>query len=220
MVFDLDQVIAGEFWRAFTFLFVPITMSPIFVIFALYLFYLFGNALEKEWGTFRYNLYVWIAVLMSLISALFVPGSPPASMTINSTVFFAFAWLVPNFTIMLFFVFPVKIKYLAMLAWFFVIFAFMQGIASRDWATVAATVASVANFLIWFGSDILWWIKMKFRGAVERDRKAKEAEIPFHRCTACKRTEKTDPRLDFRYFKDNDGKTRCYCEDHFPASVG
>jgi hypothetical protein len=45
-----DRVLAGEWWRLITFLFVPPMTNPIFAFFAWYLFYLMGNALEGHWG--------------------------------------------------------------------------------------------------------------------------------------------------------------------------
>src|SRR5690348_7994942 len=57
MALVMHEVANGQVWRLGTFLFLPATMSPIWLFFALYLFYLMGSTLEAHWGDFRYNLY-------------------------------------------------------------------------------------------------------------------------------------------------------------------
>ena len=53
-----EAVVAGDWWRVFTFLFVPPATNPIFAFFGWYLFYLMGSTLEAQWGAFRYNIYL------------------------------------------------------------------------------------------------------------------------------------------------------------------
>src|ERR1700754_1843943 len=48
-------VMGGEWWRVFTFMFMPppisgSPMSLVFLCFGWYLFYLMGSALEGQWG--------------------------------------------------------------------------------------------------------------------------------------------------------------------------
>ena len=50
-----SEVVAGQWWRLVTFVFVP-PGSGILVLFALYLFLIMGVALESQWGAFRFNV--------------------------------------------------------------------------------------------------------------------------------------------------------------------
>ncbi|MBA3483562.1 MAG: hypothetical protein H0T51_17280, partial [Pirellulales bacterium] len=61
---DPAKVMQGEVWRLVTFLFSPPHERPLFVIFYFILFHLIGTTLEQQWGTFKYNAFLfvgWIA---------------------------------------------------------------------------------------------------------------------------------------------------------------
>ena len=211
-------VAQGEVWRVLTFVFVPLSMAffPLFLFFALYLMWMFGHLLEAEWGAFHFNLYVWIAVLLSALSALLDPGAGVGSFAISTTIFLAAAWLIPDFQLMLFLIVPVKIKYLAMITWFFIGVQFFRGVAQGDWAGAGLALVSVGNFLLFFGRELVAWVSRKRRGMAERDRKARARETALHRCSVCRRTELTHPDLTFRYVPDAAGEAVCYCEDDLP----
>src|SRR5690606_12067590 len=99
-----ERVAAGEWWRLISFVLIPPASNPLFAFFALYLFWLMGTALENQWGTFRYNLYLLIAYLATIGAALLVQwaggtqGEAGTNAYIGGSVFLAFAWLYPNFT--------------------------------------------------------------------------------------------------------------------------
>jgi len=208
-ILDMARVAEGEVWRLITFLFLPKTLSPLFIAFALYLFYLMGSALERQWGDFRFNLYIVVGYLATLASA-FIPGVSATSNTyILGSVFLAFAWLYPDFQILLFFLLPVKMKWLALLTWILYALAFLFG----DWPAKALVLAGVANFVIFFAPDIL----RRMRGARRRmetriDRIKREAK-PFHRCAACGITDRDDPGMEFRVCSVCKGGIE-YCRDH------
>src|ERR1017187_8080076 len=50
LALDPVAVRAGEWWRIFTFLFVPPAISPFFIVFWLLLLYQYSQALENAWG--------------------------------------------------------------------------------------------------------------------------------------------------------------------------
>src|SRR5690554_2455798 len=56
-------IMEGQFWRIITFIFIPPNASMIFIIFVLYFYYMIGNTLENEWGTFKFNLYYLFGML-------------------------------------------------------------------------------------------------------------------------------------------------------------
>ncbi len=201
-----QRVFAGELWRVFTFAFEPPTMSPIFVIFGWYILWLMGSGLESHWGTFRYNLYVMIAYAAMLFAAFISPPGMPTSLYLGSSIFLAFAYLYPNFELCIFFLLPIKIKYLALLTWFFLFLSVAQG----SWLM---PLASVANFLIFFGRDLFWRAKAGNRRIVEQRRRIRNEQLPFHECAICGITEKTHPNTDFRYCSKCDGDYE-YCEEH------
>lgn len=203
-----DRVFAGEWWRLITFLFIPPLTNPIFAFFAWYLFYLMGGALEGRWGAFRYNLFLLIGYLVTVAVTFLFPFSPATNIFIGGSVFLAFAFLYPEFTLYIFFIIPVKIKWLALLTWIGYAYEMLVG----SWHTRLLVLASISNFLLFFGRDILWKIKTgnrKMTTQVSHFTGRKEA---FHRCAVCGVTDLTHPQMEFRYCSECGGLG--YCKDH------
>lgn len=205
-----DKVKDGEVWRLATFVFLP-PGNGILAIFCIYLFWLMGTALESHWGTVRYNFYVLISVLATIAAAFLLPeGGPATNMFIGSSVFLAFAYLFPNFTISIYFFLPIRIKWLALLTWIGYAFVLVSG----DWSRRAFVLASIGNFLLFFGRDIFVSARSGKRimeGAFQR---VAAAGKPFHTCVICGLTEHDQPGEDFRICSKCDAGTFEYCSQH------
>lgn len=206
------RVLEGEVWRLFLFLFMPPARNPIFVIFALYLLYLFGTALESHWGAFRYNVYLLIAYLATIAAACITPERSATNVYITTSVFLAFAYLYPDFQLLLFFILPIKVKWLAAIVWASYIIVFLLG----DLQTQFLIQAAVLNFSLFFGKDIFQRIKSRKRRMEARAARVVEENKPFHVCGVCGITDKTHPDMDFRYCPGCRGGI-AYCSEHLYA---
>ncbi len=203
------RVFEGEIWRLATFLFFPpLSSVPIFLFFAWYLFYLMGDALEPQWGTSRYNRFLLIAYVATVVVSFLTPAFPATNAYIAGSVFLAFAYLFPDFQLMLFFILPVKVKWLAMLTWFGYFFRFAVG----PWADRLAVLAAVSNFLLFFGRDILTAMRAGRYRMVRQVEQIKREQQPVHRCVVCGVTDKSEPGMDFRYCS-RCADSACYCRD-------
>ena len=203
---------AGEVWRLITFFFVPPASSPLFIAFAWYMFYLMGSALESYWGPFRFNLFIFVGYFFTVAVGFLTPDFPVANAFIAGSVFLAFAYLNPDFELSIFFILPVKIKWLALIAWA----GYAVGLIAGGWNTRLQILASAGNFLLFFGSDIFQTMVLRRRRmAVQADRFARSStpEGPRHRCHACEKNSDTHRDLDFRYCSKCAGD-QCYCPDH------
>ena len=107
-----QKVMQGEVWRLITFIFIPPKSSPLFIFFTLYFAYLAGKGLENAWGGFKFNVYYFCGVLVTIIVSLLTGTSADASY-LNLSIFLAFAMLYPDMEVLLFFLIPIKIKYIA-----------------------------------------------------------------------------------------------------------
>jgi hypothetical protein len=219
MVLDASRVLKGEVWRLVTFLFIPPRASPLFMAFAWYFFYLMGTALENHWGTFRYNLFIllgWLATLAAAALAALLPEARlalPAGMTnvyLGGSVFLAFAFLYPEFEIYLFFVLPVKIKWLAWLTWASYGLSFL---AASHWSERFAILAATANFLLFFGRDLFGTARYANRRMLVKTAAVREERKPRHVCRVCQVNNLDSPDLDFRYCTDCK-PSQCYCPKH------
>lgn len=211
-------VIHGEPWRVITFLFFPppvnfgSMLSLLFLPFAWWIFFLMGNALEQYWGAFRYNLFLLAGVVFTVAASFLTPMAGVTNAFIAGSVFLAFAWLNPDFELSLFLIFPIKIKWLALVTWIFYAYSLVTG----TWSTRMQVVASVANFLLFFGSDIVMTMRYRRRQMTQGARRFAESNREpeaRHRCHVCGKTDLTNPEMDFRYCSKCAGD-QCYCPEH------
>ena len=205
-------VVAGEVWRLATFVLVPPNFHPVFIAFAWYLFYLMGTALEHYWGAYRYNAFLGIGWLLTVAAAFVTPFAYASNLFLAGSVFLAFAYLNPDFVMMIFFILPVKIKWLALLQWLGYGYVLVVG----PWSGRLAVLAATGNFLLFFAGDIVSQIRTgRRRMAFQAKAFAAKTEDPEHRhcCRVCGKTDLSDPKMDFRYCSKCAGN-QCYCPDH------
>lgn len=137
----------GQIWRLITFVFVPPGSSPFWLLISLYFYYTIGSALEQHWGAFKFNMYYLSGILFAIVAALFTGFGDVQYL--NLSLFLAFAQLFPDTEFMLFFILPVKAKYLAWLDWALFGFQFLFGGIS----TKVTVLFAVGNFLLFFGRE-------------------------------------------------------------------
>lgn len=124
LTLDPELVCKGQVWRLFTWICTIPQELSLFVIFMFMFYYWIGTTLERCWGSFRYNLYIfsgWFfmtvgAMLIYAISLLATGHGISLSMDtyyINMTSFLAFATLFPDTQVMLMMMIPIKMKWLA-----------------------------------------------------------------------------------------------------------
>ena len=223
-------ILRGQIWRIISWVLIPPTTNPISLLFLVLLYYSLGTALERTWGTFRYNVYIFSGILFTVIAvfilygvffALYGTEVPLSSIGLVSTnyitmsIFLAFAAIYPDMEVLLYFVLPIKMKWMALVYAVMALYYFITGgIVSR-----VAIAASLLNFVIFFLSGR----NMRRFGPREQARKAKfrKQSRPHmtyaggarHRCAVCGRTELDDPNLEFRFCSKCKGNYE-YCQDH------
>lgn len=142
-------VLRGQVWRLITFIFLPPASSILTVLLVLYFYYFIGSALESHWGAFRFNVYYLCGMLGTIVAAMITGYA--TNNYLNMSLFLAFAALFPEEEVLLFFVIPMKVKYLAYLDLGY----FAIGLIFGSWSMKAAAIASLINFFLFFGSDYL-----------------------------------------------------------------
>ncbi len=214
MSLDIPMVMQGEVWRLITFLFIPWTTSPIWLLFTLYFYYMVGTSLEHEWGSFKFNVYYLVGIL-GTIGVAFLGGAGSSTL-LNLSLVLAFAYLFPNYQILMFFFIPVKIKYLAILY----VLGLGLTILGNPLFGLITVLGSMINFILFFGKDLI--VRIGTGRKVYYNRREFESKIPkdvtIHRCTICGRTEKDDRNLEFRYCSECEGDYE-YCMEHLENHV-
>lgn len=232
LTFNPAAVLHGQVWRLITFIFIP-QSSGIWLLLFLYFYYFIGSTLEREWGSGRFTIYYLMGILLTVIYGFivyFVTGRPftLTSNYINLSMFFAFATLYPEQRVLLFYIIPIKIKWLAIVdALYFVYDIFSM--LGADYGMISfLPLVAVLNYFIFCGDTL-------FRAVRPASRKQRESTINFKRaaqqirheqrtrgytrkCEVCGRTDTDYPDLEFRYCSRCKG-VHCFCQDHINNHV-
>ena len=211
---DPELIRQGQLWRLFTYIFIPSIgsrMTDYLSVFMYILFLLFiGNGLEQAWGSFKLNLFYFIGMIGTTIAAL-IFGTSFSNVVLNASLFFAFARFYPDVMIYIFYVLPVKIKWLAWISAAGFIFQFL--VLSDGYR--AALIVSLANYFLFFGKDLYQEAHLRSSVSSRRTRfkedSTRDSEA-LHTCSVCGRTELTHRELEFRVGKDGQD----YCIEHLP----
>lgn len=221
------MVFHGQIWRLVTWIFVPSGGSIIGIVIMMFFYYSIGRQLEMTWGEFRYNVYIFAGIIFTIIGAFvlyFLTGSVFLGMYFTPyylylSIFLAFAACYPNMEVMLYFILPIKMKWMA------VVYAVVVGydLLRGNIAIRVVIIASLLNFIIFYFSSRNMKPyspkeqirKKKFRKEVNKARMSANnaGPGPHHRCAVCGRTELDDPKLEFRYCSKCNGNYE-YCQDH------
>ena len=217
-------ILHGQIWRVITWVIVPPETFGIFTIIMLFFYFSIGRTLEQTWGAFRFNLYIFTGILFTVIGALILHAFYPryligglfSTYYINMSIFLAFALSYPDMHVLLYFIIPVKMKWMGMLYGALTVYEMIRS----SWPVRVAIIASLLNFILYFllsrnsGRAGMGGFRRQeqFRQSVKKVQ-PKGNTVTIHRCAICGRTEKDGDNLVFRYCSKCDGAYE-YCQDH------
>lgn len=230
LTFNLNALLHGEVWRLVTFVFVPAYSSPFALLISLYFYYWIGSTLERQWGTAKFNLYYISGALLTVLGvvlASLITGNPYLTAAgtgyVNLSMFFAFAFLFPDTTVLLFFILPVKMKWLAYLDCALFAFDIIKAIGAHNWAGVVLPIVALLNFAVFIWPEVHYLKErakyqnsrktVQFRQAQQQQAKQAQQQGYRHKCAVCGRTDTDYPDLQFRYCSKCVGY-HCFCQDH------
>lgn len=232
LTLEPSMILRGQIWRLITWVLIPQSSSSfLMMILVLIAFYSLGNVLERNWGDFRYTLFIGTGILFTVIGAFllyFVLGADSRLMLggifstyyISMSVFLAFAISYSDMSVMLWFVLPIKVKYVAFVTVAILAYDAFTDIRMGAWFLIIPMVASLLNVIILFimtrnlnrvnPKEIRR--RQEFKRAVSQGQ-ARRENITKHKCAICGRTELDDPSLEFRFCSRCNGNYE-YCQDH------
>lgn len=242
LMLDPFLVLKGQVWRLVTWILIPPDSSNIFfVLITLYLYYSLGGLLERIWGTYKYNVYLFSGLLFTILGAFVLcgysvlMGAQPTMYTglyllnngsavyfgqfstyyINMSIFLACAASIPDVQVLLMFLFPIKVKWLGIVYGIILLVNCIQG----GIATWIVVIFSLLNFLVFFLRS-----KGKMHLSVGQIKRQQEFHqkmrsagqtkgITRHKCAVCGRTELDGDDLEFRFCSKCNGNYE-YCQYH------
>lgn len=227
-------ILRGQVWRLVTWVLYPPSTSGVlwFAIAVLFFYYPIGTSLERTIGTFKYTLYILSGVIFTILGAFILyfllggnvlVGNVFSTYYISLSTFLAYAMCYPDMQVLLMFIIPVKMKWMAIFYVVIVIYEMIQYVMAGAWYLVIPIVASLLNFIIfYFGTKDFSRYNPKeihrrneFRRAMEPQGRMKSGSgsVTKHKCAICGRTELDDPNLEFRFCSRCNGNYE-YCQDH------
>lgn len=227
-------ILRGQVWRLVTWVLYPPSTSGVlwFAIAVLFFYYPIGTSLERTIGTFKYTLYILSGVIFTILGAFILyfllggnvlVGNVFSTYYISLSTFLAYAMCYPDMQVLLMFIIPVKMKWMAIFYVVIVVYEMIQYVMAGAWYLVIPIVASLLNFIIfYFGTKDFSRYNPKeihrrneFRRAIEPQGRMKSGSgsVTKHKCAICGRTELDDPNLEFRFCSRCNGNYE-YCQDH------
>ena len=224
-------ILKGEVWRIISWILLPPMAFNIWSIIMLFFYYSIGRQLERAWGDFRYNVYIFGGILFIIIASFvlyFITGARVpfvmygegfSTYYICLSLFFGYAMTCPDQVILLYFIIPMKMKWMALISLAYIIFDLVRGSA----LTRTEIIASLVNFFIFFG------LTRGFKTMMPRIIKRSISRRPMairtpqgspiakasgarHKCAVCGKTELDGDDLEFRYCSKCEGDYE-YCQD-------
>lgn len=237
LTLDPYKILHGQVWRLVTWIFIPPSSGNIFLLFiSLYFYYSLGTALERTWGDYRYNLYIFSGMIFTVIGSFLLMGysylfegtkmvpyivneSYFASVAtwfstyyVNMSIFLAFAATFPDIQVLLMFVIPIKVKWLGIIYAAELVYEFFY----YPYYNKFAIAASLLNFVVFFitSRGKIHYSPKQAKRRQEFRREIKHATaITKHKCAICGQTEEDNPDLEFRFCSKCNGNYE-YCQNH------
>ena len=237
---NVTMILQGQIWRLITWIISPPSDASIFffVLSIVFFYYPIGEALERTIGTFRYTFYMLNGMLLTIIGSFiahFISGGAIdifagyiyTTYYISLSVFLAFATLYPDRQILLWFVIPIKMKWMAVVYLVIMVYTVIRYLTmgSGGGYLTVPIVASLINYGIFYLTNRNLsrfnprevHRRREFRQAMrpqgEVHHTGGSTTITKHKCAICGRTELDDPSLEFRFCSKCNGNYE-YCQEH------
>ncbi|MBO5030424.1 MAG: hypothetical protein J6D08_00825 [Lachnospiraceae bacterium] len=233
-------ILHGQIWRLVTWIIVPPSSLDLLTILMLFFYYSIGTSLEKTWGTFYYNVYLFMGMIFTVLGSFLVMGIsyiPSLSATrqiygtayyfalvarsfstyyVNMSIFLGFAATFPEVRVLLMYIIPIKVKWLGIAdAVLLVVQFFGSGLVGK-----IIIGASLLNFVVFFlmtrrGLRMrMSPSQVKRRHNYNREvKRAKPVSIAKHKCAICGKNSDDNPEAEFRFCSKCNGNYE-YCQDH------
>ncbi len=237
---DIHAILHGQIWRLVTFLLAPngdgSLMNMLWFAIWIFVYYSIGTNLERMWGTFRFNLFYFSGLLyyivLTFIFYFLMQAGVVTSLSVamdyatfsgvldylNETLFLAFAFAFPNAQFLIYFVIPIKAKWLGIVYLVLDGLTLVQCFMNGYYYTAFVILVLLLNFVVFYFAGNRRPTPRQAYQQKRRQEEYKKKASPIntgarHRCAICGRTEIDAPDLDFRYCSKCDGNYE-YCSDH------
>lgn len=182
MMLALDPykiIMEFQVWRLFTWILIPPSGLSLWVIISLYFYWSLGTNLERTWGTYKYNVYLFTGFICTIIGSFlyllvgglqFYPSFSQLGFTlketleyvgylasyqfstyyVNMSILLLFAFTFPDIQVLLMFIIPIKVKWIGIAYAVILGYNILVSLVNGAYPTVILIVMSLLNFVIFF----------------------------------------------------------------------
>lgn len=239
LTLDPYMILHGQIWRIFTWILVPPDSFDFFTLIMLYFYYSIGNSLERTWGTFYYNAYLFMGMMFTVVGSFIVFGLSKmmlgdvmllygeqnffasialffSTYYINMSIFLAFAATFPNAQVLLMFILPIRVKWLGIAYGVMLGLEFIQGTMFNR-VVIGASLLNFGVFFLMTRQGLRMRMsprQVKRRHDFQKEvKKAKPMSVAKHKCAICGKNSDEFPDVQFRFCSKCNGSYE-YCSDH------
>lgn len=230
-------ILHGQVWRLVTWIIIPPESLDILTFIMLYFYYSVGTDLERTWGTFYYNVYIFMGMIFTIIGSFLVmlisyvqyPELLSTSSEmyfsvmsyyfstyyVNMSIFLGFAATFPEVRVLLMFIVPIKVKWLGIAYSVMLVLGMIQGNIFQR----VVIASSLFNFVVFFlmtrsGIRRMAPREVKRRHDFNKEiKKARPMTVAKHKCAVCGKNSEDNPDAEFRFCSKCNGNYE-YCQDH------
>ena len=157
-------ILHGQIWRIVSWILVPPSTSIIWAVIMVFFYYQLGTNLEHVWGAFKFNVFFFGGMIWTVIGAFILyfaflvrTGTPYLLNSVGSSsmistyymcmsIFIAFALMFPDQKVMLYFIIPIRMKWLAV---FYVVITIYEAVVSY-WPARISIIMALVNFVLFY----------------------------------------------------------------------
>ena len=167
---NIAKILSGQIWRIITFIFYPplISYYMFLSLLSIYIYYSLSRSLLMIWSDFKFQMYIICGMLGHFLGGLLIYLITGQNVVLTPdyltfSIFIAFALSFPNSVFLLFFIIPIKAKYLGYFELAVYLFYFVVGGLNTKIA-IACSLINVFIFLyVTYKFDIMNFFRRLFR---------------------------------------------------------
>lgn len=228
LAFSPAYILRGQVWRLVTFAIIPNSYGFLALI-AFYFYYFIGSTIEREWGSGKFTIYFFTGMVLTVVYGFVLYFITGVSYSVSAeyiylSMFFTFATLYPDMQVLLFFIIPIKMKWLGIVDGVFFLYEVLTGAFPSNLLPLVA----VLNYLLFCGGWLFDYFRparvkqrkntVNFKNEVRRIQYEQKTKPYTRKCEVCGRTDTDYPQLEFRYCSRCAGY-HCFCIDHINNHV-
>lgn len=165
-IFSPEMVWQGEWWRLFAYPVNESLTNPLWLFFYVLYIYFIMNSLEVHWGPGPLTVYTLFSYLAAIAGSMLLNRTSFIWFHVIENLSLAFGTLFPDIEFLLFFIIPVKAKWLALLAGGWLVVQAILG----GWDTALFLFIVMMPYLIFFGPYLVSTIQGTYKRKKNRNR--------------------------------------------------